>query len=151
MAHYKPLHRDEKFRKLTDLRGHDVSTGGGGMESQRGPRLFEMDMLSDVYWAAKEAGKWAGKQVVSNLSGPTEPIRKRNEPPFKSLTRETSTRSTSTPGQKRQWGQAAALNKQAAQRGLSARRNAADISMNNPPVVTDSSGHRVYNNKRLHK
>ena len=145
MAHYKPLHRDEKFRS------HDVSIGGGGMESQRGPRLFEMDMLSDVYWAAKEVGKWAGKQVASNVVGPTKPIPKRGEPPFKSLTRETSTRSTSTPGQKRQWGQAAALNKQAAQRGLSARRNAADISMNNPPVVTDSSGHRVYNGKRVHK
>ena len=121
-----------------------MSTGGGGTDSlgnKRGPRLFEMDMLSDAYWAAKEVGKWAGKQVVSNLFGPTEPMRKRGEPPFKSLTRETSTRSTSTPGQKRQWGQEAALNKQAAQRGLSARRNAADISMNNPRLWKDEAGH----------
>jgi len=153
MAHskrYKPLSRDENIKYWSN---QDVSTGGGGMESQRGPRLFEMDTLSDVYWAAKEVGKWAGKQVASNVVGPTKPIPKRNEPPFKSLVKEPkrSVTSTATEGQKRRWGQQAALNKQAAQRGLSARRNAADISMNNPPVVTDSSGHRVYNGKRVHK
>ena len=52
-----------------------------------------------------------------------------------------SVTSTATPGQVRRWGQHAALNKQAAQRGLSARRNAADISMNNPRMWKDEAGH----------
>ena len=59
------------------------------------------------------------------------------------LIRETSTRSTSTRGQKARLAAAARTGKVQAQRGVSARRNAADISMNNPPVVTDASGHRV--------
>tara|TARA_R110002020_G_scaffold238737_4_gene451267 strand:- start:17304 stop:17594 length:291 start_codon:yes stop_codon:yes gene_type:complete len=88
--------------------------------------------------------RWARAADVSTGGG---------QLPFQSLVKapERSVTSTSTEGQKRRWGQRAALNKQAAQRGLSARRNAADISMNNPPVVTDASGHRVYNGKRVHR
>ena len=150
MVYYKPLSRDENIKYWSN---QDVSTGGG-VESQRGPRLLEMDTLSEAYWLAKDVGTWVGKQVASNVVGPANPVpqRKRGEPPFKSLVKEPkrSVTSTATEGQKRHWGQQAALNKQAAQRGLSARRNAADISMNNPPVVTDASGHRVYNGKRIH-
>ena len=157
MAHskrYKPLSREENMSYWSN---QDVSTGGG-VESQRGPRLLEMDTLSDAYWLAKDVGTWVGKQIAGAAGKLTDfsrvaDVSTGGEPPFKSLVKEPkrSVTSTATPQQKRQWGQEAALNKQAAQRGLSARRNAADISMNNPPVVTDSSGHRVYNGKRVHK
>ena len=149
MVYYKPLSRDENIKYWSN---QDVSTGGG-VESQRGPRLLEMDTLSEAYWLAKDVGTWVGKQVAGAAGKLADVSRVADvEPPFKSLVKEPkrSVTSTATEGQKRHWGQQAALNKQAAQRGLSARRNAADISMNNPPVVTDASGHRVYNGKRIH-
>jgi len=125
---------------------YDVSTGG--------------NLLWDL---AKFGAKVVGRNLVGSdksprLEGPGSPEqlltpveRKRGEPPFKSLIRETSTRSTSTSGQKARLAAAARTGKVQAQRGVSARRNAADISMNNPPVVTDASGHRVYNGRRVHK
>lgn len=127
--------------------------------------LYDVSTGGNLLW---DMAKGLGKQMVHNVWGATRenpgpgslealytpvPQRKRGEPPFQSLVKapERSVKSTSTEGQKRRWGQQAARNKQAAQRGLSARRNAADISMNNPPVVTDASGHRVYNGKRVHR
>ena len=125
--------------------------------------LYDVSTGGNLLW---DMAKGLGKQMVHNVWGATRenpgpasleamytpvPQRKRGEPPFKSLVRETSTRSTSTAGQKARLAAAARTGKVQAQRGVSARRNAADISMNNPPVVTDSSGHRVYNNKRVHK
>jgi len=81
-----------------------------------------------VYWPLKQAGK-----AYKKLSGHKDV----------SVTRERSTRSTSTAGQKARLAAAARTGKVQSQRGVSARRNAADISMNNPPVVTNSGGHRV--------
>tara|TARA_B100000427_G_scaffold276753_1_gene245826 strand:- start:666 stop:1061 length:396 start_codon:yes stop_codon:yes gene_type:complete len=95
-------------------------------------------------------GSWAEKalgHVIRNVGGLnpriSETTGRRGDPPVKSVIRERSTRSTSTAGQKARLAAAARTGKVQAQRGVSARRNAADISMNNPPVVTDSGGHRV--------
>jgi hypothetical protein len=114
---------------------------------------YDVSTGTNLFWdAAKFGAKVIGRNLVGSDKSPrletgsvehmlTPVERKRGEPPFKSLIRETSTRSTATPGQVRRWGQQAALNKQAAQRGLSARRNAADISMNNPRMWKDEFGH----------
>jgi hypothetical protein len=57
------------------------------------------------------------------------------------LIRETSTRSTATRGQQARLAAAARTGKVQSQRGVSARRNAADISMNNPRMWKDEAGH----------
>lgn len=63
-----------------------------------------------------------------------------------------SVTSTSNAGQKKRLADAARTSKVQRERGVSARRNAADISMNNPPTVTDSGGHRINpkTGKRMH-
>lgn len=63
-----------------------------------------------------------------------------------------SVTSTSNDGQKKRLADAARTSKVQRERGVSARRNAADISMNNPPTVTDSGGHRINpkTGKRMH-
>lgn len=63
-----------------------------------------------------------------------------------------SVTSTSNAGQKKRLADAARTSKVQRERGVSARRNAADVSMNNPPTVTDSGGHRINpkTGKRMH-
>ena len=90
-----------------------------------------------VYWPLKQAGK-----AYRKLSGHKDV----------SVIKERSTRSTSTAGQKKRLAAAARTGKVQSQRWVSAWRNAADISMNNPRTFTDSGGHRINpkTGKRMH-
>ena len=96
-------------------------------------------------------GSWGERavgRVIRNVGGLnpllSEKTRRRGEPPFKSVRPEPrrSVKSTSNAGQKKRLAAAA----------RSARRNAADVSMNNPPTVTDFGGHAINpkTGKRMH-
>ena len=101
-------------------------------------------------------GSWAEKavgHVIRNVTGINTPaLRRLGEPPVKSVVRERSTRSTSNAGEKKRLAAAARTGTVQRNRGVSARRNAADVSMNNPPTFTDSGGHRINpkTGKRMH-
>ena len=106
-------------------------------------------------------GSWGERAVgraLRNIGGMnpllSETTRRRGEPPFKSVRPEPrrSVKSTSNAGQKKRLAAAARTGTVQRQRSVSARRNAADVSMNNPPTVTDFGGHAINpkTGKRMH-